>query len=52
MTPTVSQKMTKNKIFMLSQNLTSANYGIYLATYVIFQQLCVGQTVNTFSDVP
>jgi len=38
----------KNKIFPLNQNLTYANYGVYVATGVTCSQQYVGQTVNKF----
>jgi len=40
--------MTKNKTFPLKQNLTCANYSIYVATCVICHWQYVGQTSNKF----
>jgi len=47
--PTVPQIMTKNRTFLPNQNLTCANYSIYVATCVICQRQYVGHMVNKFS---
>ena len=39
----------KNKTFPLNQNLTSASYGIYVATCVICHEQYVGQNTNKIS---
>jgi len=44
--PYVSQFMTKNIAFPLNQSLTCANYGIYVATCVIYHEQYVNQTSN------
>ena len=49
MVPRVSQIMSKTKTFPLNQNLTCANYGIYVATCVLCHEQYVGQTKNKFS---
>jgi len=36
--PPAAQILSKNKTFPLTQNLTCANYGIYVATCVICRQ--------------
>ena len=42
--PSVSQIMSKTKIFPLNQNLTCAKYGICAVTCVICHEKYVGQT--------
>jgi len=49
MVPCVSQIMSKFKTFPFNQNLTCANYSIYVATCVICHEQYVGQTMNKFS---
>jgi len=49
MVPRVSQIMSKTKTFQLNQNLTCANYCIYVATYVLCHEQYVGKTKNKFS---
>ena len=49
MVPNVSQLLTKTKTFKLNQSLTSADFGIYVATCVICHEQYVGQTSNKFS---
>jgi len=39
---------TDKEIFLLNQNPTCANYGIYVATCLIYHQHYTGQTKNTF----
>jgi len=48
MVPCVSQIMTK-KYIPLNQNLTYANFGIYVLTCLTCYQQCNGQKVNTFT---
>jgi len=45
---TVSHFQEKNKTFPLKQNLICANYGIYVAACVVWNQRYVGRTVNNF----
>jgi len=49
MAPNVSQLLTKTKTFKLTQSLTCADFGIYVATFVICHEQYVGQTSNKFS---
>jgi len=49
MVPNVSQLLTKTKTFKLSQSLTCADFGIYVATCVVCHEQYVGQTSNKFS---
>jgi len=42
-------KYVKNKYFPLKQNLTCANYGLYVATCVICHEQYVGQSINKSS---
>jgi len=39
----------QNKTLTLNQNLTCANYGIYVATSVIYAISSIGQTVRNVS---
>jgi len=39
----------KNKTFLLKQNLTFANFGIYVASCMIRHEQYVGHTINKFS---
>jgi len=47
--PCVSQIITKNKTVPVNQNLTCANYDIYVASCVICHEHYVGQTSNKLS---
>ena len=49
MVPNVSQLLTKTKTFKLNQSLTCADFGIYVATCVMYHEQYVGQTSNKFS---
>ena len=49
MAPNVSQLLIKTKIFKLSQSLTCADFGCYVATCVLCHEQYVGQTSNKFS---
>ena len=49
MVPNVSKFLTKTKTFKLNQSLTCADFGIFVATFVICHEQYVGQTSNKFS---
>ena len=47
MVPTLNHiKTAQGKLFVLKQNLTCSNYGIYAAQCKICQKIYIGQTIN------